>query len=365
MTKNTSPGAVIVGTAFGLFTHLRALRAAGFEVKALVGRDPAKTEERARRFQVPHALTSLDKALALPGVDVVTIATPPHTHHAIAAAAAKAGKHVMCEKPFARDLAEAKAMLAAVEGAGVVHMIGTEFRFGTAQALLRRVVLDGLIGTPRHFFHALQFPAVPPVGDMPAWWLDQSQGGGAFGAWGVHVIDQIRAMLGEFAAVHAVMATQAQRPGMTADDTFDVQFTMKSGVTGSLACSMASGGPPINTTRISGGSGNAWIQDDQVWIADAAGWRQVPVPPELANQVATPFPEKDLIQAVNDHWHSTGADLVPYTLLFQAMRARMDGRKDQGREIPATFKDGVAAQAVMDACRQSTKTRRWVEVTGG
>ena len=76
------PGVVVVGTGFGCFTHVRALRAAGFEVLALVGRDVARTAERARLFDVPLACRSLAEALALPGVAAVTIATPPLTHAA-------------------------------------------------------------------------------------------------------------------------------------------------------------------------------------------------------------------------------------------------------------------------------------------
>src|SRR4051812_12812657 len=129
-----SPSVAVIGTSFGCLTHVRALRAAGFDVVALVGRDPAKTKERAERFGVPNALTSVDDVLAT-DVAAVTIATPPHTHADIALAALAAGKHVVCEKPFARDTAEARQLLAAAEDAGVVHLLGTEFRFDSAQAL--------------------------------------------------------------------------------------------------------------------------------------------------------------------------------------------------------------------------------------
>src|SRR3981081_3458651 len=124
-------GAVVVGTGFGTFTHLRALRQAGSEVHALVGQNAEKTAERAKRFDVPHGLTSLEEALQLPGVDAVAVVTPPHTHASIVLPVLAAGKHVLCEKPFARNAAEARSMQAAAEQAGVVAVLGCEFRFGT------------------------------------------------------------------------------------------------------------------------------------------------------------------------------------------------------------------------------------------
>ena len=79
-------GAVVVGTGFGCYTHVRALRAAGFDVHAVVGRDPAKTTERAALFDVPAALTSLDDAMALPGVDAVTDRDAPAYARAVGTA---------------------------------------------------------------------------------------------------------------------------------------------------------------------------------------------------------------------------------------------------------------------------------------
>ncbi|HYA67245.1 MAG TPA: Gfo/Idh/MocA family oxidoreductase, partial [Acidimicrobiales bacterium] len=142
-------GAVVVGTGFGCSTHVRALRAAGIDVLAVVGRDPERTARRAELFAVPRALTSLTEALSIPGVDAVTIATPPLTHAPLALEAIAAGRHVLCEKPFAADMAEAETVLAAAETAGVVHLLGTEFRWDPGQAMLARALADGLVGEAR------------------------------------------------------------------------------------------------------------------------------------------------------------------------------------------------------------------------
>src|SRR5215831_8691981 len=164
-------GAVVVGTGFGCITHARALRAAGIAVRALVGRDPVRTRQRAEQFGVDVALTSIDEALALDGVDAVTIATPPHTHAELALAAIAAGKHVICEKPFARDTAEARRVLAAAEAAGIVHVIGTEFRWDAGQATLARTVRSGAIGQPRLATVAMVVPMLAdPAAEVPAWW---------------------------------------------------------------------------------------------------------------------------------------------------------------------------------------------------
>src|SRR5437868_10078429 len=176
-------GVAVVGTGFGCLTHVRALRNAGFEVDALVGRDPVRTTERAARADVASATTSLAEALDLPGVDAVAVATPPHTHAPIVLAALAAGKHVVCEKPFARDAAEGQRMLDAAERAGVVHLLGTEFRWSTGQALAARLIREGAIGEPRMATFILHVPMLAdPDGELPAWWASAEDGGGWLGA---------------------------------------------------------------------------------------------------------------------------------------------------------------------------------------
>ena len=208
-------GVAVAGTGFGCFTHVRALRAAGFDVRALIGRDPVKTKARARMFDVPHASTSFTDALALPDIAAVTVATPPHTHAALVLEALHSGKHVLCEKPFARDPAEAEQLLAAAERAGVVHLLGTEFRFDTGQALLARAVHDGVIGVPRMATFVLHVPVLAErSAELPEWWAGAEHGGGWLGAHGSQVIDQVRVTLGEFVGV----TRGAREPRRSPDD---------------------------------------------------------------------------------------------------------------------------------------------------
>lgn len=352
-----SLSAVVVGTSFGFLTHVRALRAAGIEVRALVGRDAAKTAERAKRGGIPHALTSLDDALALRDVDIVTIATPPHTHAEIAIAAVRAGKHVMCEKPFAANVDEAERMLDAAERAGVVHVLGTEFRFATGQAIATRAVRAGAVGPPRlATFLLLQPSLADPRGEVPVWWSDAGSGGGWLGAYASHVIDQMRATLGEWSGLSASLDIVADRPsGWTAEDTFTIHFRTVEGCTGILQSSAATIGPPAFASRISGPLGTLTIAGDQVSVATAKGVQKLEVPPDLASAAPQP-PDRDLLVTAYDMMHSMGIDLGPFTKLFEHMRGTIEGRALPADPAPGTFADGVALQRILDAIRRSSAT---------
>src|SRR5262249_5010849 len=152
------------------------------------------------------------EALARPGVDAVAVVTPPFTHAAITREAIAAGKHVLCEKPFARNADEARLMLEAAEAAGVVHLVGTEFRWSTGQASWARVVKRGEIGTPRLVTILMPLPMLAdPSGEVPGWWGRAADGGGWLGAQAAHAVDQVRVTLGEFAGVSASLSQVADR----------------------------------------------------------------------------------------------------------------------------------------------------------
>lgn len=354
-------GVAVIGTGFGTLTHVRALRAAGLDVRALVGRDPARTTAKADRFEVPVASTSLDEVLAMPAVEAVTIATPPHTHAELALAAIAAGKHVMCEKPFARDEAEARTVHDAAERAGVVHLLGCEFRYASGQALVARLVAEGAIGAPRLATFLLHIPLLAGAGaEVPEWWSQASQGGGWLGAQGSHVIDQVRTTLGEFTGVSASLLNLADH-GWSAEDTFAVHFRTSSGCDGVLQSTASDRGPLLVTSRVAGTKGTVWAEGNTVQVADASGTRPVEIPTDLVTPAADP-PPADMLVTAYDWLHSTGIDMGPYTRLFETFRDLIAGKPIDDRPAPASFADGVEAMRVMDAIRRSAADRTWIEL---
>jgi predicted dehydrogenase len=337
---------VVVGTGFGCRVHVPALRAAGFDVVALVGRDEAKTTRRAERLGIPTAITDLDEALALDGVDAVTIATPPHTHAAVAIAAARAGKHVLCEKPFAIDTTEAEAMFAAADAAGVTHLVGHEFRWAPERAVVGRAIAGGAIGEPRLATFVQYVPLVAdPATPVPEWWFDAGSGGGWLGASGSHVVDQLRTWLGEVTEVSATLGVVSDRRDV-AEDSFTIRFRLASGVDGVLQQTAAAWGPYSGVTRVAGSRGSVWIEGDDAWIADADGTRRLEVPPDLT--LPTGPDESD-----DPRHRFTHLELAPFTRLCEVLRAGVEGRSLPDAVPVPTFADGVAEMRVLDAIRAS------------
>ena len=349
----SAPTVVVFGTSFGCLTHVRALREAGFDVRAVVGRDPARTAERAKRFDVPLALTSTEEAFELPGVDAVSIATPPATHAELALEAIDRGRHVLCEKPFAMDAAEAERMRSAAAHSGLVHLLATEFRYAPANALFAETIRSGRIGDPIDALFSLDVPFVSSAdaGGVPTWWHDAAQSGGWLGAWGVHVIDQIRTALGDIEALSGFISTRDDRLKGGADEGFNALLRTASGASATLRSSARSFGF-AQSTRVIGSDATIELAGDAVLLHTADGTTPLDVPAHLEVLPPRPPPTEGLGTAY-EQGHAMGTDFGPFTRLAEVFRARIEGRATPDWPAPATFDDGVANQRVMDAIRAS------------
>lgn len=325
----------VVGTGFGCRVHVPALRAAGFDVVALVGQDADRTARRAQRLDIPSACSSLEDALAL-DLDAVTIATPPDTHSSLTLRALAAGMHVLCEKPFALDASLAQAMASAAEAAGRVGLVAHEFRFAQDRALVARLIADGSIGDPRL---ATLVQHISLVADrstpVPSWWWDASRGGGWLLASGSHVVDQVRHWLGDIAMVRSSAVLHRAND---ADDTFTAHLLMESGCEVTVEQTAAAWGPPIGVTHVVGADGSVWIdRAGAVWLADAR------------DPHGRCLLEAPVVEPSEDPRHRfTDLELGPFTELCRRFATAIGGG-DAGDA--ATFADGVAAQRVLDQIR--------------
>lgn len=336
---------MVVGTSFGARVHVPALRAAGFDVVALVGRDAERTARRADRLGVPRACTSLAEAISLPRVDVVTIATPPAAHADLALEAVAAGRHVICEKPFALDQAEARRVLDAARAAGVVHALGHELRWLPERVAALRALRAGAIGEPRlvsvvDFVSLLTNPQIR----MPVWFADPGAGGGWLGASGSHAIDMVRLWLGEFASVSATFTVAYGDPS-SAHDSFVLSFTLRSGITGAIQQTGAAWRGAGHTV-VTGTRGTLAIEGARAWLADAGGRRELGPRKGEAASASEPGRGAALAQM-------TSMELPAYTRLCQAFARAVGGKEPEGDVPLPTFDDGVAATAVIDAARRS------------
>ncbi len=344
----------VVGTGFGARIQVPGFRATGrFDVVTLVGRDRERTRTAAARLGVAPC-ASLDEALAVPDLDAVSIATPPATHAPLAVAAARAGKHVLCEKPFARSCAEGESMCEAVRAAGVVGMVDFEFRFQPARAMLARLIERGALGEPRLLTAVDTLPLyVAPYKTPPSWWYDADAGGGWLGASGSHLLDATRTWLGDVRALSAVVDTLG--PG-TADDTYALLLRMTSGARAVLHQSAAVMGPRFQALRLAGAEATAWIDEAwELWIAGRAGDpERVAIPDDLAPPEVT----------IPEHAGPFAARELPsFVRLADAFADAITGSPLRpGSPRPATFDDGLACQRLMDAARAASRSHAWIEI---
>lgn len=186
----------IVGAGFGVRAHLPAFLAhPRFEVMAIAS--PTNAQRIAAERQIPNAFTGCAEMLAGVDLDVVSIAAPPFTHHRDVLQALGAGKHVICEKPFALSLAQAEEMVAAAKAAGTACAVMHEFRWVPQRYALQELVRNRHVAPLRDIEMTLLSGRLrADVVREPSWWFDRARGGGMAGATLSHLIDSANWLAG-------------------------------------------------------------------------------------------------------------------------------------------------------------------------
>ena len=203
----------IVGSGFGVKAHLPALLAhPRFDVVALAS--PHSAEGIAAARGIPHAFTSCAEMVAGCHLDVVVVASPPFSHEGDVLAALAAGKHVLCEKPFALNVAQAERMLDASKAAATACGVAHEFRWIPQRMAMKELVANGHLDPLREIeFTHLTTPAEKRE---RGWLFERSSGGGISGALLSHVIDTCNWLAGR-PPVHATGFSRIANPMRTDD----------------------------------------------------------------------------------------------------------------------------------------------------
>ena len=182
---------------------------AGNKLVGVVSRDRGRADAFAKKFGAQHAYTSYEEMLRNPDVTVVAIHTPNAQHAEQAIAAARAGKHVFCDKPMATTVADAERMVRECEKAGVKLGLNFHNRFMPAFIETRRIIQSGEIGEVQ-LAQVEASPGARPGGRLGSWRVDPAVAGlGTTYSIGVHVYDILRFLLSsEVAMVSALFDTQ-------------------------------------------------------------------------------------------------------------------------------------------------------------
>jgi predicted dehydrogenase len=179
----------VVGAGFGGLVHVPAFRAQGrFDVVAIAS--PNRAPEVAKERGVPLAFASIDEMLGGVDVDVVSIASPPFDHQRSVLAALARDKHVLCEKPFALNVAEAEEMRDAAGRAGTVCALAHEFRYTPSRLAMHELIANGHLGPLREIEYTLLYRMLRAgVERKNSWWFRRDDGGGIAGAMLSHLAD--------------------------------------------------------------------------------------------------------------------------------------------------------------------------------
>jgi predicted dehydrogenase len=319
----------------------------------IAGRDEAAVAEAASRYGFATHVTDWRRLVDDDRVALFDNAGPNNLHAEPTIAAAKNGKHVLCEKPLGRTAAESYDIWQAAAGAGVKHMCAFNYRFVPAVRLAREMIDAGELGDIYHF----RGRYLQEWGNIDAdlWRFDASAAGsGALGDLGAHVIDLARYLVGEVSTVSALTATF--QPGRAVDDAFEAAVSFEGGAIGTIEASrFAPGRKNALSFEINGSKGSIAFDLERLnELQISSGTNGFTT--RLVTEAHDPFwqwwwPHGHIIG-----WEHTFVHEIHH--LLQAIATDGDVRP-----YGADFEDGYRAAEVCDAILRSSEGGRRETVT--
>jgi predicted dehydrogenase len=353
----------LIGTgAITLQNHLPGLALCPqVRVHALCDENPATLEIARRQTGAPVAVKRWQDIVDREDVHAVIIATPNFLHPEIAIAAAKAGKHILCEKPLALNVRDARAMAAAAEAAGVRHMTAFTYRFVPAMRYLHELIQRGDLGAPYHY----RCCRLQDWGTRNLGWRQQKKlaGTGELGDMLSHRIDFAHHLLGPMARIVAHVKNLTPVREGAQNDTDDWAAILAEFVNGATGV--------LESSKLASGVNESWRSPDRVEINGSEAsfsfttgkWNELQFGRRGGGGLESlAVPREFHVLPGSPRDPAAGDPLVTFRYdqaieFIQAIREQ--------RPCSITFHDGAAAQAVMDAAIESAAARAWVELQPG
>ncbi len=339
----------------------------------IYGRTKEKVKEAAIRYGYKRFTTNWKDVIKDPEVEIVDNCLPNHLHKEPTIEALEEGKHVVVEKPLARNSKEAREIYEAAKKAKTKSMVAFNYRFVPAVILAKKLIEEGLVGRIYHFrARYLQDWLIDP--SFPLVWRLRKEyaGSGPLGDLGSHIVDLARYLIGEPKRVSGMIKTfieerplpedPSKRGKVTVEDAFVAVIEFENGAIGTLeATRFATGRKNYNNFEINGEKASIEFNLERpnelrvYWheepVRDIEGWHEV-----LVTESHHPY--------IKYYWppgHVIGWEHTFLNELYHFLDAVVNDKSIEPQG--ATIEDGYKNMVILDAILESAKTGKVIEIS--
>jgi len=320
---------------------------------------PASAERYRKSFGFKRATANWQTLVEDDQVQAIIIASPQSTHREIAEAAFALGKPVFCEKPLGASLEDSRAMLAAAESSGCVHMVGFNYIRTPASQYARQLIDSGRIGDVTWFRgeHTEDFLA---DANLPVTWRTDGDANGTMGDLAPHMINAARALIGPITSLIANVETvHGTRPGgvVTNDDQAQMMCRFENGAQGHLFFSRVATGRKMGYAYEIHGTKGAIRFDQEDQNALHLYTMEGPEAERGFRKILTGPAHPDYLPFCQGPGHGTGYQDQIIIEAHDFLRA-----VHEKRNIWPTFAEGMEVNRVVNAALSSSQKKTWVDI---